>query len=227
MDILTGGKTRGWAAEVADFVRLFGQRCCSIISLLLYLLLLANLLGSEDGSLRVPNSPLSRVQEAQHEQRAAGAEPCWYDLMPYKLSHSKWYKILAWSIISAATTKLDYRAVNAIERVGRGKTMRQFSESDNGREIEVPIGEIIEVCLRDNPTTGFKWSFKSSGEPACTLVTEFFSREGTSPGQGGTHHWQFKIVAPGRATIELVYTRPWQTGAPPARSYILKLRADG
>jgi predicted secreted protein len=148
-------------------------------------------------------------------------------LMPYTLSHSKWYTLSFPAIVSAATSNLNERPADTLERAGRGKKMHQFSENDNGREIEIPMGESIEVNLRDNPTTGFKWRFKSNGEPICTLATEFFSGQGISPGQGGTRHWQFKIVTPGTATIELLYTRSWQPEAPPARRYILKVRAGG
>jgi inhibitor of cysteine peptidase len=104
--------------------------------------------------------------------------------------------------------------------------MRRCSENADGTEVELSIGDVVDICLDENPTTGFRWNLKSSGESVCTLVKEYFSHEGASPGSGGIHHWNFKAVAAGTSMIELTYARPWQKG-PPARTFKLRIRADG
>jgi len=45
-------------------------------------------------------------------------------------------------------------------------------------------------------------------------------------GQGGLETWRFEGVAPGRARIELVYVRPWETDVAPARvaAYSVEVR---
>jgi inhibitor of cysteine peptidase len=100
----------------------------------------------------------------------------------------------------------------------------QFNDSDDGREIEVRVGDTFHVSLAETRTTGFSWSVKSAGEPVCSLAADSFANPGATPGKSGTHRWQFKVDAPGSATIELIYSRKWEKSAP-ARTFILKIRA--
>jgi inhibitor of cysteine peptidase len=102
--------------------------------------------------------------------------------------------------------------------------MQQFKEEADQTEVQIPLGEIFEICLNENPTTGFRWNLESRGEPACTLVKDYFSPSGNVPGSGGTHHWNFKAVAPGTSSIHLTSARPWHKG-PPARTFRLGIRA--
>jgi inhibitor of cysteine peptidase len=104
--------------------------------------------------------------------------------------------------------------------------MQQFNEAADATAVDIPIGEVFEICLTENPTTGFRWNLESRGEPACILVSEYFSRHGDAPGSQGVHHWNFNAVAPGTSTIELAYRRQWQKG-PPARTFTLGIRAGG
>ena len=100
----------------------------------------------------------------------------------------------------------------------------QFTDGDDGQEIEVRVGETFEVSLTETRTAGFSWSIKSAGEPVCSLVADSMANPAATPGKSGTHQWQFKVDSPGNATIELHYGRQWQKGAP-ARTYTLRIRA--
>lgn len=101
--------------------------------------------------------------------------------------------------------------------------MRQFNEGCNAAEVAIPIGEIFEICLSENPTAGFRWNLESWGEPACVLVSEHFSRGREAPGSHGIHHWNFKALAAGKSTIRLAYQRHWEKA--PARTFRLEIRA--
>ncbi|HKN13654.1 MAG TPA: protease inhibitor I42 family protein [Candidatus Binatus sp.] len=100
----------------------------------------------------------------------------------------------------------------------------QFTDSDDGHEIQVRVGDTFEVSLSETRTTGFSWSIKSVGEPVCSIVADSFANPSTTPGRSGTHQWTFKVDQPGSATIELHYARQWQKSAP-ARTYTLRIRA--
>jgi inhibitor of cysteine peptidase len=103
----------------------------------------------------------------------------------------------------------------------------QFNERDDGREIKVATGQTFEVSLTENRTAGFVWNIKCGGEPVCRVVKDSFEDSSAMPGKSGIHRWQFKVDAPGTATIELVYQRPWQDKSAPARIYTLRIRAGG
>lgn len=52
--------------------------------------------------------------------------------------------------------------------------MIHLGESSNGHDLELPVGEVFELCLPENPTTEFRWQLTSNGEPACVLLSHFF-----------------------------------------------------
>ena len=53
-----------------------------------------------------------------------------------------------------------------------------------GKTVDLPIGQVIELRLAENPTTGFKWSFVSKGEPACKIIGDSYHAPGGPPGLG-------------------------------------------
>ena len=100
----------------------------------------------------------------------------------------------------------------------------QFDESANGSEIEVPVNQEFEVTLPETPTAGYKWTPKSSGEPACALVNESTQPKTGVIGGSGRRSWRFRAVSPGSGRIKMVYGRSWQTKSEAERTFELKVR---
>ena len=103
--------------------------------------------------------------------------------------------------------------------------MLQFDENYNERDIELPVGEIFNISLPENPTTGFQWSLVSHGEPACILLDNSFETAADPPGRGGSHSWRFQVAQVGHGSIELIYRRSWELEKAPARSFVLHIYA--
>ena len=38
-----------------------------------------------------------------------------------------------------------------------------LTESDRGRTVELAAGSLVTLRLRENPTTGYRWSMQSTG----------------------------------------------------------------
>ena len=102
--------------------------------------------------------------------------------------------------------------------------MLQFEEHATGNEIELNVGEKFEILLRENRTTGFRWSLISNGEPACKLLGDSFKITDGSTGKGGGHSWQFQAVQEGLGKIKLVYKRSWETERADTQSFSLGVR---
>jgi inhibitor of cysteine peptidase len=103
--------------------------------------------------------------------------------------------------------------------------MQQLNEGSNGQGIELSCGQRFEIRLPENPTTGFRWSIVSNGEPACIALDNAFEPPDVlTHGQEGTHYWRFEAAQAGKGTIELVYQRSWEHGRNPARRFTLNLR---
>jgi inhibitor of cysteine peptidase len=102
--------------------------------------------------------------------------------------------------------------------------MLELNESFNEQHVDMPIGEIFEIRLPENPTTGFQWSLKSSGEPVCVPLGNVFEPTNGPPGHGGSHYWRFQAAQVGQVNIELVYQRPWERDEKHGEKFTLHVR---
>jgi inhibitor of cysteine peptidase len=102
--------------------------------------------------------------------------------------------------------------------------MPQLDQSSHNTEVVLRVGEILEIVLPENPTTGYHWELRSGGEPACAPRDSTFEPGGTKPGQGGVRRWRFEAVRQGSGTIDLVNRRSWEKNKPPAQAYHLTVK---
>jgi inhibitor of cysteine peptidase len=105
----------------------------------------------------------------------------------------------------------------------RNPKMIQVDRSYNEREVTLAIGEVVEISLAENRTTGFHWELRTKPEPACSLVKSWFEPGTGPPGKGGTHRWQFQAVRSGTGEIKLEYRRPWEQETPPGQTFKLSV----
>ncbi len=96
----------------------------------------------------------------------------------------------------------------------------KLAQSDNGKSFTVKVGDTIQVIIPGNPTTGYSWTATLSDKDAAVLVQNgepAYVEEAADTevvGAGGTFTFTFKALAPGQATLKLVYARPWESVAP-------------
>jgi len=96
-----------------------------------------------------------------------------------------------------------------------------LTEADSGRTIELPVGGRIAVALEGNPTTGFRWEV-GSGDPSVVRLSgePEFRSSSDALGAAGRFVFRFEAVASGRTSLKLVYRRPFEKDAPPARTFV-------
>jgi inhibitor of cysteine peptidase len=99
----------------------------------------------------------------------------------------------------------------------------RVGENDSGQEIALRIGQILEIRLPENPTTGFRWRHGSRGEPACVLDGDSFEPMEGPPGTGGANRWLFRAERVGVSAIELFYERKWEQERKAARIFRLRV----
>ena len=104
-------------------------------------------------------------------------------------------------------------------------SMLHVDQTFNRREVAVAKLDAFELSLAENPTTGYRWEFKSNGAPVCRLVSTEFDASSGGVGSGGTRRWRFQVTGTGAATIELAYRRVFEADKPPARTFELTLRS--
>jgi inhibitor of cysteine peptidase len=90
--------------------------------------------------------------------------------------------------------------------------MLQVTKDQNGGAIEVALGESFEIQLPENPTTGYRWHLRSSGEPVLEVQDDSFQTAAAPPGAGGVRRWRFRAGQEGTADLEIEYKRSWEQG---------------
>ena len=83
---------------------------------------------------------------------------------------------------------------------------------DNGKQIRVKAGEVIELALPGQAGTGYIWEFHHLDE-AHFKVLRTAARSLAQPHRLGgpmLQTWQIQILAPGQARLSLDYLRPWE-----------------
>lgn len=90
-----------------------------------------------------------------------------------------------------------------------------LSEANNGQAIEIRRGDVVELQLRENPTTGFRWQVvRADGlveEPAAVETHEARAPEPHPQiGAGGIRTFRFRARAPGTGRLELKLWREFE-----------------
>ena len=102
--------------------------------------------------------------------------------------------------------------------------MLHIDESFLNQTVRLPIGQVIELRLKENPTTGFRWSIAADGRPSCAVIKDSFEQQQGPPGAGGNHAWRIEAVRAGSCHLELVYHRPFEPDVPPAQTFALNVQ---
>lgn len=92
---------------------------------------------------------------------------------------------------------------------------------DSGSDIFLAQGEVLQVRLPSTPSTGYSWAIASNA-PAVLRPSGEAKYE--PPGKGaagaaGTQTFEFRVVGGGGVFLELVYRRPFEKDAVPARRW--------
>jgi inhibitor of cysteine peptidase len=96
-----------------------------------------------------------------------------------------------------------------------------LEEPDNASTVFLTQGDVLQVRLPSNPTTGYAWSIASNApsvlQPQGDPKYEPASKP--TPGAAGTQTFGFRVVGGGPVFLELVYRRPFEKDTPPARQW--------
>jgi predicted secreted protein len=99
-----------------------------------------------------------------------------------------------------------------------------IDETSNGQKLDAVLGQTVEICLIENPTTGFRWRLAQAGGPVGTLLRDAFEPGQHAPGQPGIHRWQFQVATAGSGLVRFVYRRSWEDDAAATRVFTVTLR---
>jgi inhibitor of cysteine peptidase len=97
---------------------------------------------------------------------------------------------------------------------------RKLSETDLGRSIELRTGEMLEITLPGNPTTGFQWEIAAQDTAILQPTGEVeYVPSDSAVGGAGRFIFRFTAIRNGRVNLKLNYTQPFEKGQPPAQTF--------
>jgi inhibitor of cysteine peptidase len=103
-----------------------------------------------------------------------------------------------------------------------------FEEKDNDSHVQVERGAKITIELKENPTTGYRWTIGSIDEALLAFEgDEFLPPDQKSPGTGGMRRFLFRAKAEGSTALTLINKRAWQRDDKAVSSFNLAIRILG
>lgn len=102
---------------------------------------------------------------------------------------------------------------------GGGGTHR-LTESDSLSEVDVEVGDIIEVSLEENQTTGYGWELSSPPDMLELVSDEYVAPESDQVGAPGTRGLRFEVISEDAGILRLEYIRPFDD--PPVAERIVE-----
>ena len=108
--------------------------------------------------------------------------------------------------------------------------IHELSKDDNGRTLKVKVGDVIQVKLKSNRTTGYSWALTGKTDAKVLKTGEVEYKVDEHPagmvGVGGNDFCTFTALAPGKTEIALGYARPWEKDKEPAQAFKLTVEVE-
>lgn len=82
-----------------------------------------------------------------------------------------------------------------------------LSEQDSGRTVEIGVGEVVTVRLKENPGTGYRWSVDATD--GLDLIGDR-SEVGGAIGAAGVREFQFRPTKVGSYELHIKNWREWE-----------------
>lgn len=103
-----------------------------------------------------------------------------------------------------------------------------LDSGDDGTTVTVKVGDVIQVVLRGNPTTGYSWKVVL-GEDTAEILQQVgepgYVPDSSLIGAGGTYTFAFRALSAGEVLLKLEYARPWET-VPPLETFSVTIRIE-
>lgn len=103
-------------------------------------------------------------------------------------------------------------------------SVKKLTATDAGSTVTLKVGDVLEVDLEGNPTTGYTWEPAPGGGALLILQGEAeFKANTKAMGSGGIITLRLKAVQAGKMKLKLVYHRTFEPNIPPAKSFEVEL----
>jgi predicted secreted protein len=102
--------------------------------------------------------------------------------------------------------------------------MRTHVVTEPGERVVVQPGDLVEVRVDENASTGYQWEIAS--KPTGVDLVSSSVESASSPGASAVRVLGFRVSAETEGVLKLELRRPWQTGATPEATFQVQIAAD-
>jgi len=101
------------------------------------------------------------------------------------------------------------------------------TDADNGKAVEIKMGDVLEVRLSSNPSTGYAWYLQKQSTPLLKLTGQS-QTQSTQPGVGRpvVQVFEFAPRATGSGVLLLHYVRSWLNPDPNEEQFSLHVTIE-
>lgn len=110
---------------------------------------------------------------------------------------------------------------------GCSESRTMIGADDDGGSVRVGVGQVLELELKSNPTTGYSWQLVEVPEFLVSEGPAVFTSgaEADVVGAGGTEILRFEVTGEGNGVLLLEYRRPWEADVPAEEDFTLDITA--
>ena len=83
------------------------------------------------------------------------------------------------------------------------------TEAQNGATVAMAVGDVLQIHLPENPTSGYRWAPDEIDEARVAVEPPSYRAEDGRPGSGGMVTWTLRAKAPGTPRVALKHWRHW------------------
>ena len=141
------------------------------------------------------------------------------------ISHKcrRWRKS-SWLVAAVLATLLSVGLYLVISSPKDVKMSSVLTAADNGRTVELPVGDEVALRLPENATTGYRWAIDSADANLVDIKEGQYVSTSEKMGGGGEAQWLIKAKAPGATSIKLKRWRQWEGESSVVERYEITLR---
>ncbi|MBW1783783.1 MAG: protease inhibitor I42 family protein [Deltaproteobacteria bacterium] len=108
----------------------------------------------------------------------------------------------------------------AVSLCATAPVLVKLSEKDRSRTIEMRVGDVLEIILKGNPTTGYTWDVGSFDKDILKQAGKAeFVPDKMIRGSGGNVILRFEALKVGKVFLKLIYHRTFEKNKPPIKTF--------
>ena len=98
-------------------------------------------------------------------------------------------------------------------------------EADNGQTVTMGVGDILQITLAENQSTGYLWAVVTNDEAVLrTSEAPAYEVDSDTEGAGGRKTFIFEAAAPGTSMLRMVNAMSQETAVEPDRTFELAVQ---